>query len=115
MQLRVLFAIVNIGIFIVLFALEFAIPAYANLIFYVLLAWFVGSFLLLRAPFMNRRVGGPATPSATAAPSAPLPSQGGPAPTGVDAADIGFCPHCGTVVAPGTLFCPACGRTTRIG
>jgi hypothetical protein len=116
MQLRVLFSIVNIGIFLVLFALEFVIPRYATLLFYLLLGWFVASFLILRLPFMSRRVGrGPSpTPAATPA-NAPLPSAGPPGSTGVDSADLGFCPHCGTHVAPGTLVCPSCGRSTRIG
>jgi hypothetical protein len=115
MQLRVLFSIVNIGIFLILFALEFTLPAYANLIFYTLLGWFVVSFLLLRAPFMSRRVGGPAPQPTPAAPGTPLPSFRPGTPSGVDAAEIGFCPHCGTNVAPGTLICPSCGRSTRIG
>ncbi|MGA7847331.1 MAG: hypothetical protein WCB18_09635, partial [Thermoplasmata archaeon] len=75
MQLRVLFSIVNIGIFLVLFALEFLLPTYANLIFYALLGWFVVSFLLLRAPFMSRRVGQPAAQSTPPAASSPLPSS----------------------------------------
>jgi hypothetical protein len=115
MQLRVLFSFVNIGIFLVLFALEFLLPAYSNLIFYALLAWFVLSFLLLRAPFMSRRVGGPTPQPTPPAPGAPLPSGARPGPSGVDAAEIGFCPHCGTNVPPGTLLCPSCGRSTRIG
>lgn len=118
MQLRVLFSIVNIGIFLLLFALEFTLPRYANLIFYILLAWFVGSFLLLRAPFMSRRVGGPtpsAAPASSAATGTPLPSSGLGRPPVVDASEIGFCPHCGTNVSPGTLVCPSCGRSTRIG
>ncbi|MGC2288554.1 MAG: zinc ribbon domain-containing protein [Thermoplasmata archaeon] len=116
MQLRVLFSIVNIGIFLVLFALEFVIPKYATILFYLLLAWFVASFLILRLPFMSRRIGGkPALPPAPTPAGAPLPSMGAPLTPGVDAAEIGFCPHCGTHVAPGTLVCPSCGRSTRIG
>jgi zinc-ribbon domain len=117
MQLRVLFSIVNIGIFLVLFVLEFVLPKYANLLFYLLLAWFVVSFLLLRMRFMSRPVGR-ATPAALPAPpvaGAPLASSSTAGPPGVDGAEIGFCPHCGTHIAPGTLFCPSCGRTTRIG
>jgi hypothetical protein len=118
MQLRVLFSIVNIGIFLVLFALEFVIPKYATILFYALLGWFVASFLLLRLPVMSRRIGGGPTPSSTPAPNpagAPLPSFGTSSPAGVDASEIGFCPHCGTHVPPGTLVCPSCGRSTRIG
>jgi len=115
MQLRVLFSIVNIGIFLVLFALEFTEPAYATIIFYVLLGWFVGSFLLLRAPFMNRQIGGTRTSTPPRPPGAPLPSATPGGSAGVDAAEIGFCPHCGTHVPPGTLICPSCGRSTRIG
>jgi zinc-ribbon domain len=117
MQLRVLFSIVNIGIFLVLFALEFVIPKYATYLFYLLLAWFVVSFLLLRMRFMSRPVGRPA-PAASAPPTAggtPLPSLAAPGSPGVNGAEIGFCPHCGTTIAPGTLFCPSCGRTTHIG
>ena len=116
MQLRVLFSIVNIGIFLVLFALEFVIPRYATYLFYLLLAWFVASFLILRLPFMSRRVGGGPRPAPAPTPAGePLPSSGAPVSAGVDATEIGFCPHCGTNVAPGTLVCPACGRSTRIG
>jgi hypothetical protein len=127
MILRVLFSLINIGIFLVLFALYFVIPTYADLLFYALLGWFVASFLLLRLPVMSRRVGGgassssasPATPSmaSSGGPSgggAPLPSSGAAGISGVDAAELGFCPHCGTNVAPGTLVCPSCGRSTRI-
>lgn len=116
MQLRVLFSIINIGIFLALFALEFVIPRYATYLFYLLLAWFVASFLILRLPVMSRRVGGGPTPTPTpAVAAAPLPSSGTPVPGVVDAADLGFCPHCGTNVAPGTLVCPSCGKSTRIG
>jgi hypothetical protein len=116
MQLRVLFSIVNIGIFLMLFALEFVIPRYATYLFYLLLGWFVASFLILRLPIMSRRVGGGPAPAPTpAAANAPLPSSGAPAPTAVDAGELGFCPHCGTNVAPGTLVCPACGKSTRLG
>ncbi len=120
MQLRVLFSLVNIGIFLVLFALEFVIPKYATLLFYLLLAWFVVSFLMLRMRFMSRPVGRGSTPAASPAPmaaGAPLPSSGSSAlpSSGIDAAEIGFCPHCGTNVSPGTLSCPSCGRPTRIG
>lgn len=123
MQLRVLFSMVNIGIFLVLFALEFVFPRYATLLFYLLIVWFVASFLLLRLRFMSRPVGGrPALTPPASAPPAPPPPAGAPLASsaaspgaGVDAADIGFCPHCGTNVAPGTLICPACGRSTRIG
>jgi zinc-ribbon domain len=115
MQLRVLFSIVNIAIFLVLFALEFILTQYSALLFYILLGWFVGSFLVLRLPFMSRTIGRP-TPQAAAGPaSAPLPSSTLLPSGGVDASEIGFCPHCGTHVAPGTLVCPACGRSTRIG
>jgi hypothetical protein len=117
MQLRVLFSIVNIGIFLALFALEFVIPKYATLLFYLLLAWFVVSFLMLRMRFMSRPIGR-ATPASSVPPAAggtPLPSAATPGSLGVDGAVIGFCPHCGTTIAPGTLFCPSCGRTTRIG
>lgn len=115
MQLRILFSLVNIGVFLTLFALEFLDPAYATLIFYLLLGWFIGSIVLLRASFMNRRIGGTPTPAATPGGPAPLPSAGTPLPRGVDGAEIGFCPHCGTHIAPGTAVCPACGRATRIG
>ena len=115
MQLRVLFAIVNIGIFLALFLLEFTVPAYAGWIFYALLGWFIVSFLLLRAPFMSRRVGRSAPAPAPTSTEAPLPSAATPVGTGIDASEIGFCPHCGTNVAPGTLTCPSCGRSTRIG
>ena len=117
MQLRVLFSIVNIAVFLVLFALEFVIPRYATYLFYLLLAWFVVSFLILRMRFMSRPVGGRTlTPTAgPPTPGTPLPSSTGPGATGVDGAEIGFCPHCGTHIAPGTLFCPSCGRPTRIG
>jgi hypothetical protein len=119
MQLRVLFSIVNIGIFLVLFALEFVIPAYATLLFYGLLGWFVASFLILRLPFMSRRIGGGPKPlsasSSASGAGTPLPSTGTPPGTGVDAGEIGFCPYCGTHVPPGTLVCPSCGRSTRIG
>jgi zinc-ribbon domain len=128
MLLRVLFSLVNIGIFLVLFVLYFAFPVYGELFFYALLGWFVASFLLLRLPFMSRRVGGgpssssaaPATtPMASSAGTAgggtPLPSSSAMATSGVDSAEIGFCPHCGTHVPPGTQVCPSCGRSTRIG
>lgn len=120
MQLRVLFSVVNIGIFLVLFALEFVIPKYATLLFYLLLAWFVVSFLMLRMRFMSRSVGGGSSRPASAVPptpGSPLPSAGGPLPSGrgVDAAEIGFCPRCGTMVSAGTQYCPSCGRPTRIG
>ncbi|MCI4353089.1 MAG: zinc ribbon domain-containing protein [Thermoplasmata archaeon] len=117
MQLRVLFSIVNIGVFLALFALEFTIPRYSSLIFYALLGWFIGSFLLLRAPFMSRqvgRVGARPTPASTST-STPLPSSALPGSPVIDGAEIGFCPHCGTNIAPGTLVCPACGKATRIG
>ncbi len=116
MQLRVLFSIVNIGVFLTLFALEFLVQAYATLIFYALIAWFVASFLILRAPFMSRRIGLPSTPrSSPGGFGAPLPSSTAPLGTGLDSAEIGFCPHCGTNVPPGTLLCPSCGRSTRLG
>jgi zinc-ribbon domain len=119
MQLRMLFSFVNIAIFLVLFALEFVIPKYATVLFYLLLAWFVVSFLLLRMRFMSRPVGrGTPRPASTLPPTpagAPLPSSGASPVAGVDASEIGFCPHCGTHVAPGTLVCPSCGRSTRIG
>ena len=117
MQLRVLFSVVNIGIFLVLFALEFVIPRYATLLFYLLLAWFVVSFLILRMRFMSRPVGRgtPSTPAPPPAGGTPLPSLATAGSSGVDGAEIGFCPHCGTTIAPGTLYCPSCGRATRIG
>lgn len=115
MQLRVLFSILNIGVFIILFVLEFTLVAYANLIFYALLAWFVVSFLLLRARFMSRPIGGPTPAPAAPLPATPLPSATLAGGGGIDAAEIGFCPHCGTNVSPGTLVCPSCGRSTHIG
>jgi hypothetical protein len=118
MQLRVLFSLFNIGIFLMLFALEFVIPRYATYLFYLLLGWFVASFLILRLPIMSRRVGGgPAPAPALAGANAPLPSSGAgaPAPSGIDVGELGFCPHCGTNVAPGTLVCPTCGKSTRLG
>ncbi|MCI4348042.1 MAG: zinc ribbon domain-containing protein [Thermoplasmata archaeon] len=115
MQLRVLFSIVNIGVFLALFALEFTIPKYSSWIFYALLGWFIGSFLLLRAPFMSRQVGRGTARPAPVSSSLPLPSSGFPGTPVVDGAEIGFCPHCGTNIAPGTLICPSCGKATRIG
>jgi hypothetical protein len=117
MQLRVLFSVVNIGIFLVLFALEFVIPTYATILFYLLLVWFVVSFLILRMRFMSRPVGRGIPPSTPVPPAGgtPLPSSTSIGGGGVDGAEIGFCPHCGTHVAPGTLVCPSCGRPTRIG
>lgn len=115
MQLRVLFSIVNIGVFLALFALEFTIPAYSSWIFYALLGWFIGSFLILRAPFMSRPVGRPTARPAPVSTGTPLPSSALPSSSGIDGAEIGFCPHCGTNVAPGTLVCPSCGKATRIG
>jgi hypothetical protein len=112
MQIRVLFSIVNVAVFLTLFALEFTFTAYSNLIFYVLLAWFIGSFLILRLPFMSRRIGRSAprpVPGGT-----PLPSGSTAGGSGVDAAEIGFCPHCGTHVPPGTPVCPSCGKSTRL-
>ncbi len=114
MQLRVLFSIVNIGIFIVLFVLEFTIPIYSSLIFYVLLGWFVGSFLLLRAPFMSREVGRPKPQPSMIPAGSPLPSGGTP-PIFPEGDELGFCPYCATHLAPGTLVCPSCGKSTRIG
>jgi zinc ribbon protein len=115
MQVRVLFSIVNIGIFLALFALEFVFTRYATLLFYVLLGWFVASFLLFRLPFMSRRIGAPVARPAPEAPGTPLPSSAGLPPPLVDGTEIGFCPHCGTNIAPGTLVCPSCGKSTRIG
>jgi hypothetical protein len=116
MQLRVLFSLVNIGIFLALFALYFVIPRYATFLFYALLGWFVVSFLLLRLPVMSRPIGRGPTPVAANAPAtAPLPSSGKYPGPGVNGTDLGFCPHCGTHVAPGTLVCPSCGRSTRLG
>ena len=115
MQLRVLFSIFNIAVFIFLFVLEFTLVAYANLIFYALIVWFIVSFLLLRARFMSRQIGGPTPAPAPPLPGTPLPSATPAGGTGIDATEIGFCPHCGTNVAPGTAVCPSCGRSTHIG
>lgn len=115
MQIRVLFSLINIAVFLALFALLLLEPAYATLIFYVLLGWFIGSIVLLRASFMNRRLGGTPAPAGTPGGPAPLPSGAAPLARGVDGAEIGFCPFCGTHIAPGTLVCPSCGRATRIG
>jgi zinc-ribbon domain len=128
MLLRVLFSLINIGIFLALFVLYFVLTGYMDLVFYALLGWFVASFLLLRLPIMSRRVGGGPSASSAAPAAAPVGSSTGasgggtPLPSsttmptsGVDAADIGFCPHCGTHVPPGTSVCPSCGRSTRIG
>lgn len=117
MQVRLLFSIVNIGIFLGLFALEFVFTRYATWLFYALLVWFVVSFLLFRLPIMSRTIGGPPTRPAPATAGTPLPSSGpasGPGPS-VDGTDLGFCPHCGTNLAPGTLVCPSCGKSTRLG
>ncbi len=121
MQRRILFSIVNIVVLLGLFALFFVLPSYAGILFYLILAWFVASFLLMRSAFMGGRVSRPmpAAPGGSAPPSggagAPLPSASPPGAPGVDASEIGFCPYCGTHVPPGTLVCPACGKSTRIG
>jgi hypothetical protein len=115
MQLRVLFSMVNIGVFLALFVLEFTVRAIAGAVFYILLVWFVGSFFLFRARFMSREVHlRPTRPAAPASPhSAPLSSSSPRSPSAPGAADLGFCPSCGTYLAPGAEVCPQCGKRTR--
>lgn len=115
MQVRVLFSFVSMAILLSLFALTFLVPPLSGLVFYLLLGWFVTSIFLFRLPVMSRRVGAPATRPAAARSDAPLPSAGAGSGPGVDALEIGFCPRCGTNLAPGTLVCPACGRPTHGG
>lgn len=108
MNWRVGISIANICAIVVALFVLFELPAYANDVFYVLIAWMITGFFLLYA-FRPRGPPSPATAGTSPFPStgpspAPLPSS--PEPAG----GIGFCIYCAAPIAPGSRACPSCGH-----
>jgi hypothetical protein len=88
---------------VVAIAVDYYVPALYFYLLAALLVWFAVGFYVYRLPAMNRPIFGTAGPPAPA----PLPF-GEPTPT---AATLGFCAYCAAPFEPGTVACPACGRT----
>ncbi len=84
-------------------AVDYYVPALYFWLLGALLVWFVVGFYVYRLPAMNRPVFG----TAPAAASAPLPF-GEPTPS---SSTLGFCAYCAAPLEPGTVMCPACGRS----
>jgi hypothetical protein len=111
MLVRTLVSIVNLAIFAVIIALEFLVPVIGGYLFWVIIAYFVGTLFFFRSPVMSKQItfGRPKT----APPSVPLPSSStGALPSAPNS--FGFCVHCGTMLTPGTIACPSCGRNQPV-
>jgi hypothetical protein len=112
MLVRTLVSIVNLAIFGVIIALEFLLPALGGYLFWIIIAYFVGTLFFFRSPAMSRQVSfGRPKP---VAPPAPLPSSTGAAPPTSASSSLGFCVHCGTLLSPGQIACPSCGRSQPV-
>jgi zinc ribbon protein len=110
MILRTLFSIVNLGIFAGAIAFEFLVPSIGGYVVYGLLAYFVASLLIFRLPVMSRPIGKPRAPPAIrntpTGKASPLPSSSAPQ----GPSSLGFCVYCGTMLVPGSVTCPSCGK-----
>lgn len=110
MLVRTLVSIVNLAIFGVIIALEFLLPTLGGYLFWIIIAYFVGTLFFFRSPVMSRPITfGKPKP---AAPNAPLPSSAGAASS--SSSSLGFCVHCGTLLSPGQIACPSCGRNQPV-
>ncbi|MCI4351618.1 MAG: zinc ribbon domain-containing protein [Thermoplasmata archaeon] len=110
MIVRTLVSIVNLLIFAVIIALEFLVPRLGGYLFWVIIAYFVGTLFFFRSPIMSKPITfGGAKPSSVAR---PLPSSSGALPSGGES--LGFCVHCGTLLTAGAIACPNCGRSQPV-
>ncbi|MCI4342691.1 MAG: hypothetical protein L3J92_01040 [Thermoplasmata archaeon] len=105
MILRTLLTMINLATIAVAIIVLYELPKYAGVAFYVLLAWMIGSLVLIYGPWANRPIGrrntaGPASVSRPLPGPHRLPS------------DLGFCIYCAAPLAPGAPTCAACGHTT---
>ncbi|MCI4344710.1 MAG: zinc ribbon domain-containing protein [Thermoplasmata archaeon] len=110
MLVRSLVSIVNLAIFGVIIALEFLLPTLGGYLFWIIIAYFVGTLFFFRSPVMSRQITfGRPKPAST---PTPLPSSSGGTPLSSNA--LGFCVHCGTLLSPGQIACPSCGRSQPV-
>jgi hypothetical protein len=103
MILRTLLTTINLATIAVAIIVLYEVPKYAGVAFYVLLAWMIGSLVLIYGPWANRPIGR----RNASGPSAPLP---GSAPPSRLPSDLGFCIYCAAPLAPGAPTCAACGH-----
>jgi hypothetical protein len=83
-------------------AVDYYVPALYFYLLGALLVWFAVGFYVYRLPVMSRPVFGTAPASPSAPPFGP--------PTGTSP-PLTFCAYCAAPLEPGTMTCPACGRS----
>jgi hypothetical protein len=109
-RLRTVLSLVNLVAIVAAFLVLFEFPQYADLAFYVLVAWIFVGFALMYFPGAGRVVAGASSPSLAGtfpnAASSTLASSSAPS----EARPLDFCIWCGTVLPNGSSVCPACGR-----
>jgi hypothetical protein len=104
MILRTLLTMINLATIAVAIVVLYEFPKYAGAAFYVLLAWMIGSLVLIYGPWANRPIGRRA--AGAPAPTTALRSSAGRPP-----ADLGFCIYCAAPLAVGASTCAACGHS----
>jgi hypothetical protein len=105
MILRTLLTMINLATIAVAIIVLYELPKYAGVAFYVLLAWMIGSLVLIYGPWANRPIG---RRSVGGSPSGSTPLST----TGRLPSDLGFCIYCAAPLAPGAPTCAACGHAT---
>ncbi|MGA9840182.1 MAG: hypothetical protein WBS16_07095 [Thermoplasmata archaeon] len=109
MMFRTLLTLVNFATIAAAVAVLLIYPQYAAIAFYVLLGWMFASLALMYHPRASRPVTASASaPSGlTVSADSPLSSSSGHE----HSSSIGFCMYCAAPIPPGTVRCPACGRS----